>query len=159
MPPKEAQLGSVNSIGDLDRSLFGGQLRFVVGLREVRAPATDCLDRRGDFADHPAPVRQPSTGGRRRGEALSTMKIHAYPRLHANMKFLYGPHTFTLPRFEGPRADVETRDDVARDPDSRGHRGGHRLPDLRVEAMSWIDAFLLAVIALASMAFLWGELS
>lgn len=86
------------------------------------------------------------------------MKIHAYPRLHANMKFLYGPHTFTLPGFEGPRADVETRDDVAGNPDPRGDRGGHRVSDLRVEAMTWIDALLLAVIALTSMAFLLGEM-
>lgn len=81
------------------------------------------------------------------------------PRLHANMKFLYGPHTFTLPRFEGPRADVETRADVARNPDPRGDRGGDRVPDLRVEAMTNLDAFLLAVLALASMAFFLGELS
>ena len=75
------------------------------------------------------------------------MKIHAYPRLHANMKFLYGPHTFTLPGFEGSRADVETRDDVARNRHPRGHRGGHRLLDLRIETVSEATFYLLLIAA------------
>jgi hypothetical protein len=87
------------------------------------------------------------------------MKIHAYPRLHANMKFLYGPHTFTLPGFEGPRADVETRDDVAGNPDPVRRPGGDCVPDNGAPQVNNLDAFLLAVIALSSMTFLWGELS
>ena len=86
------------------------------------------------------------------------MKIHAYPRLYANMKFLYGPHTFTLPGFEGPRADVETRDDVAGDRRAVRDSAGDHLPDRGASEVNNLDALLLAVMALTSMAFYLGEL-
>ena len=86
------------------------------------------------------------------------MKIHAYPRLHANMKFLYGPHTFTLPGFEGPRADVETRDDVAGDRRAVRDSAGDHLSCGGASKVSWLDALLLAVMALTSMALYLGEM-
>jgi hypothetical protein len=81
------------------------------------------------------------------------MKIHAYPRLHANMKFLYGPHTFTLPGFEGPRADVETRDDVAGNRDPVRRPGGDCVPDNGASQVTEMQFYALLVIAVIAALF------
>ena len=54
---------------------------------------------------------------------------------------------------------MEDAHELVRDRHHRARRNWHRLFVSGVEKVSWLDALLLAIMALASIAFFLGELS